>query len=159
MRVVVFVFIIFISAMAVATAGHAAEPRWGTAKTDEVVHKPAKALYDVVTGRPSSLANILDRLSMLQNLYGADPFDASIVVILHGSAIPVFAVKNTQKHENLMVRAASLTQSGVVQFRMCAASAKMQGFSAKDVHGFVTMVPMADAEIIRLQHEGYAYMR
>jgi len=27
------------------------------------------------------------------------------------------------------------------------------------IHGLVTLVPMADAEIVRLQQEGYAYMR
>jgi len=43
---------------------------------------------------------------------------------------------------------------------MCKAAAKMLGYEAKDIHGFVKMVPMADAEIIRLQtEEGYAYMR
>ena len=30
----------------------------------------------------------------------------------------------------------------------------------EDIHGFVKLVPMADAEIVRLQREdGYAYMR
>lgn len=32
-------------------------------------------------------------------------------------------------------------------------------YRPSDVHGFVQMVPMADAEIVRLQKEGYAYMR
>ncbi|MES1998937.1 MAG: hypothetical protein V4446_06465 [Pseudomonadota bacterium] len=40
-----------------------------------------------------------------------------------------------------------------------AATAKGHGFEPADIHGFVTMVPMADAEIIRLQQAGYAYMR
>jgi intracellular sulfur oxidation DsrE/DsrF family protein len=32
-------------------------------------------------------------------------------------------------------------------------------YAPKDIHGFVSMVPMGDAEIIRLQQQGYGYMR
>ncbi len=43
---------------------------------------------------------------------------------------------------------------------MCKIAAEGQGFEPKDIHGFVEMVPMGDAEIIRLQYEdGYAYMQ
>jgi hypothetical protein len=42
---------------------------------------------------------------------------------------------------------------------MCQIAAKGHGFEPKDIHGFVSMVPMGDAEIVRLQQEGYGYMR
>jgi hypothetical protein len=43
---------------------------------------------------------------------------------------------------------------------MCKVAAKGHGFVPEDINGFVKMVPMADAEIVRLQQEeGYAYMR
>jgi intracellular sulfur oxidation DsrE/DsrF family protein len=43
---------------------------------------------------------------------------------------------------------------------MCKVAAQGHGFKPEDIHGFVTMVPMADAELVRLQQEeGYAYMR
>ena len=58
-----------------------------------------------------------------------------------------------------MKQAYSQTLNGTIEFRMCHASARLRGFEAKDIHGFVTMVPMADAEIVRLQNAGYAYMR
>jgi len=39
-------------------------------------------------------------------------------------------------------------------------SAAFKGYAPKDIHGFVKMIPMADAEIIRLQlEEGYAYIK
>lgn len=142
-----------------SVTAQAAEPRWGTAPTSSPAYAPQKVLYDLLSGDPAHMANILDRVSMLQNLYKADPFDASIVVIIHGDTIPAFALKNVKTHEALMTRAASLVQSGVIKFRMCGASAKIRGFKAEDIHGFVTMVPMADAEIVRLQHDGYAYMQ
>ena len=150
---VTFLFLLF------ATSAQGADAPWGTAKTDPRTYKPQKVLYDLISGKPSRIKNILDRVSMLQNLYGTDPFDASIVVVVHGNAIDVFATKNTEKYRGLMTRAASLTQSGVITFRMCGASAKLRGLGAKDIHGFVTMAPMADAEIVRLQKDGYAYMQ
>lgn len=149
----------FFFALTCGAPASAADARWGTAATADTAYEPAKVLYDLISGRPARVKNILDRISMLQNLYGADPFDASIVVVVHGNAIPVFATKNTAKYEALMARAASLVQAGVIRFRMCGASATLQGFAASDIHGFVTMVPMADAEIVRLQKNGYAYMQ
>ena len=42
---------------------------------------------------------------------------------------------------------------------MCRVAARRRGFEAPDIHGFVTIVPMADAEIIDLQKQGFAYMQ
>jgi hypothetical protein len=42
---------------------------------------------------------------------------------------------------------------------MCQLAAESHGFKPADFHGFITLVPMADTEIVRLQQEGYAYMR
>jgi hypothetical protein len=43
---------------------------------------------------------------------------------------------------------------------MCILAARAHGYAPEDIHGFVRMVPMADAEIVQLQREqGYAYMR
>jgi hypothetical protein len=59
-----------------------------------------------------------------------------------------------------MHRAQSLTVGGMVQIRMCRVAAAGHDLEPDDIHGFVKVVPMADAEIVRLQQEeGYAYMR
>jgi intracellular sulfur oxidation DsrE/DsrF family protein len=34
----------------------------------------------------------------------------------------------------------------------------MQGYGRGDFEGFIELVPMADAEIVRLQSDGYAYL-
>lgn len=132
---------------------------YGISSFSELAYAPTKVVYDVFSGSESKLANIIDRVSMLQNLYGVNPFDASIVVVIHGDAIPIFATRNLDKYENLMRRVHSLTLSEVIEFRLCGASAKVRGYNAQDFHGFVSVVPMADAEIVRLQHDGYAYMQ
>lgn len=123
---------------------------------EQTGYQPARVVYDLSSPDPQDLHDILDRVSLLQKLYGNDPFEASIVIVVHEGAIPLF-VKD--KQHKLMQRASSLSMGDIVQFRICSASARMQGFSNKDFYDFAGMVPMADAELVRLQHDGYAYLR
>lgn len=132
---------------------------WGGAKEVDTQYAKQKVVYDTAVSTIEALTSVLDRASFLSALNGADPFDNKIVIVLHGSEIPFFGIKNFPKYKELMTRAQSLTVGGNIEFRMCRVAAKGRGYLPKDIHGFVTMVPMGDAEIVRLQHEGYAYMR
>jgi intracellular sulfur oxidation DsrE/DsrF family protein len=138
----------------------AGQAPWGKANVENIQYQPHKVLYDVSSPSKAYFEGVLDRASFLSKIYNADPFDASIVLVLHGDEIPFFAIKNYRKYKDLMQRAQSLTVGGVIQFRMCKVAAQGYGFKPEDIHGFVKMVPMADAEIVRLQQEEhYAYMR
>ncbi|MDP1682807.1 MAG: DsrE family protein, partial [Burkholderiales bacterium] len=106
-----------------------------------------------------TLERVLDRVSFLSQINGADPFENKFVIVLHGNEIPFFAIKNHAKYKALMQRAQSLSLDGIIEFRMCRVAARGHGFEPNDIHGFVTVVPMADAEIIELQRQGFAYMR
>lgn len=133
---------------------------WGHASASEINYKPHKVVYDVSTYSMAAFSNVLDRVSYLNTVYEADPFDSSIILVLHGDEIPYFAIKNYSKHKDLMTRAQSLENSGNIEFRMCKLAAQAHGYKPSDIHGFVEMVPMADAEIIRLQREqDHAYMQ
>jgi intracellular sulfur oxidation DsrE/DsrF family protein len=138
----------------------AAETPWGGAGVIETQYKPQKVVYDVAVNSVGKVTGVLDRASYLSKITGADPFDSSIVLVLHGSEIEFFAIKNYQKYKELMQRAQSLVESEVLKIRMCRIAAEGHGYAPKDIHGFVKMVPMGDAEIIRLQNEeNHAYMR
>ncbi|MEW7974922.1 MAG: hypothetical protein AB2798_12580 [Candidatus Thiodiazotropha endolucinida] len=128
------------------------------ASTTHAEYAPSKVVYDVTSSDPLDLTNILDRVSLLQNLYGNNSFDSKIVIVIHEGTIPLFA-KNFAKYSDLMQRAESLTFGEIIEFRLCITSAKLQGYAATDFHEFIAMVPMADAEIIMLQNNGYAYLR
>lgn len=133
---------------------------WGQAELDAIEYDPQKVVYDVAAHDMKAFESVLDRASFLNNLYNADPFGASIVLVLHGDEIPYFAVKNLSRYRALMQRAQSLTLAGPIEFRMCRVAARSRGFEPEEIHGFVRIVPMADAEIVRLQQqEGYVYMR
>lgn len=135
------------------------EAPWGHAKVMEQRYAKQKVVYDVAVGSESAVRSVISRAQLLADLNGSDPFDSKVVIVLHGDEIPFFAIKNLAKHRDLMQRAQSATQAGIIEFRMCRIAAKGHGFEPEDIQGFVTMVPMADAEIVRLQQEGYAYMR
>lgn len=142
------------------TASAAEQAPWGHSQAQEYDYQPQKVVYDVAVSSRKQLGQVLDRVSYLSKLYHADPFAASIVLVLHGDEIPFFAIKDYLKYKALMDRARSLSLDGVIEFRMCQIAARGYGYKPEDIHGFVKMVPMADAEIIRLQREeSYAYMR
>lgn len=133
---------------------------WGTGNVNNIQYRPQRVLYDVSANSLAEFEHVLNRASYLSKVYNADPFAASIVIVLHGNEIPFFATENYPKYKDLMNRAKSLTFDEVIKFRMCRIAAEGHGFKPKDIHAFVEMVPMADAEIIRLQQEDhFAYMR
>ena len=138
----------------------ASDSPWGAASVTPTKYKPQKVVYDVHVKTPEAIESVLDRASYLSTITGADPFDQSIVLVLHGPELSFFAIKNYQRYKMLMQRAQSLVESEVIKIKMCKIAAQSQGFSADDIHGFVEMVPMGDAEIIRLQYEeDHAYMQ
>ncbi len=143
-----------------AIAGNTSNSPWGSASLTPTIYKPQKVVYDVHAKTVEAIESVLDRVSHLSKITGADPFEQSIVLVLHGPKLSFFAIKNYPKYKALMQRAQSLVESGVIKIKMCAIAASVQGFSPKDIQGFIEMVPMGDAEIIRLQNEeGYAYMQ
>jgi uncharacterized protein len=141
-----------------AASGDPAAP-WGQAKVVEKTYSKQKVVYDVAVKTVAQLENVLDRASYLSVLNEADPFDSKIVIVLHGDEIGFFAIRNHPHYAELMKRAQSLTVGGIIDIRMCRVAARRRGFEPADIHGFVTMVPMADAEIIDLQKQGFAYMQ
>jgi hypothetical protein len=148
---------LFISAQVYADTASAP---WGGAKLTPTEYKPQKVVYDVHVKTVEEVESVLDRASYLSTITGADPFDQSIVLVLHGHELSFFAIKNYAKYKELMKRAQSLVESEALTIRMCKIAAQTQGYSAEDIHGFIEMVPMGDAEIIRLQYEeAHAYMQ
>ncbi len=133
---------------------------WGGSKVTPTEYKPQKVVYDVHVKTVEAVESVLDRASYLSTITGADPFDQSIVLVLHGKELSFFAIDNYKKYEELMKRAQSLVESEALTIRMCKIAAQSQGYSPEDIHGFIEMIPMGDAEIIRLQYEeGHAYMQ
>lgn len=155
-----FILSILFFASSPAIASNSDNAPWGSSKVTATEYKPQKVVYDVHVKTAEAVASVLDRASYLSTITGADPFDQSIVLVLHGKELSFFAIENYGKYKELMRRAQSLVESEALTIRMCKIAAQSQGYSPDDIHGFVEMVPMGDAEIIRLQYEeGHAYMQ
>lgn len=154
-------FLVSAQALAdISNSGTSTSAPWGGASVTATEYKPQKVVYDVHVKTVKEVESVLDRASYLSTITGADPFDQSIVLVLHGTELSFFAIEHYEKHKELMHRAQSLVESEALTIKMCKIAAQGQGFSPEDIHGFVEMVPMGDAEIIRLQYEdGYAYMQ
>ena len=143
-----------------APIGAADDAPLGRAKLNPVEYQPQRVVYDVAASGIEEFSRVLDRASFLKNIYHANPFDTSIVLVLHGDEIPLFAIESYDQHKELMTRARSLGLDGIIEYRMCGVAARQHGLEPEDIHGFVEIVPMADAEIVRLQQEeGHVYMR
>ena len=146
----------------VSTQVYAGTPSvpWGGANVTPTEYKPQKVVYDVHVKTVEAVESVLDRASYLSTITGADPFDQSIILLSHGKELSFFAIKNYERYKELVHRAQSLVESEAVTIRMCKIAAQSQGFLPEDIHGFIEMVPMGDAEIIRLQYEeAHAYMQ
>lgn len=154
-----FGWLMLAAMLLVSCTALASEAPWGHAQAIQQHYAKQKVVYDVTTGSEATMRGVISRAMLLADLNGSDPFDSKVVIMLHGNEIPFFAIKNYPKYRELMQRAQSATQSGVIEFRMCRLAAESHDLKPEDLHGFVTLVPMADAEIVRLQQEGYAYMR
>lgn len=147
------------TALLLPEPARAAEAPWDHAKAVKQTYAKQKVVYDVTVGSESAMRSVISRAMLLADFNGSDPFDSKVVIVLHGNEIPFFAIRNYPKYRELMQRAQGATLSGVIEFRMCRLAAESHGFEPADFHGFITLVPMADTEIVRLQQEGYAYMR
>ncbi|MFW5454242.1 DsrE family protein [Thioalkalivibrio sulfidiphilus] len=148
--------------MLIPAAGPAQElpAPWGVATEVHQTYDGQKVVYDADSPTPDKLRSVIDRASYLSRMNGANPFDTRVVVVVHGEALHAFARQNYAEHAEIMARAQSLSVGDVVEFRICAAGARRRGYAPEDFHGFATVVPMADAEIVRLQQEeGFAFMR
>ncbi len=156
LRRFVFPLLVMISAAAVADN----KAPWGHSQVTPIDYKPMKVVYDVTIGDVDELAHVLDRASYLSKITGADPFEQSIVLVLHGASPKLFAIENHKQYKQLQSRAQSLVLSEVIKIRMCQLAAEGMGFKPENIHGFVEMVPMGDAEIVRLQYEkNHTYMQ
>lgn len=156
----IFYSVVFFLVVMSGAAISAEKALWGGAVAQHYEYKPQKVVYDVNVNSLRAMNSVLDRASFLSKITGADPFDSSIVLVLHGGEIPFFARENYEKYKELVHRAQSLVVAETLKIRMCKLAAEGHGYAPDQIHGFVKMVSMGDAEIIRLQNEEqHAYMQ
>lgn len=122
---------------------------YGTAKVNMHTFKTINRVYDVNYTNPQDLNGLAGFITNVDK-----QVKGKTVVVLHGPEIRVFAKENYEKYQGLVDKMAGLAKGGV-DFRMCNNAMHGAGFEAKDIVGFVTIVPAGFAELIDLQSKGY----
>ena len=123
---------------------------YGTAKENMHKYPKINRVYDVNYDDPKSLNSLV---GFIKNVNNVVPGKA--VVVLHGTEIRAFAKENYEKYQAVIDKLADLSKEGV-DFRMCNNAMHAVGYNAEDMHGFITVIPAGFAEVIDLQHKGYA---
>lgn len=109
-----------------------------------------KAVFDLTSGDTKNWETLLNNLENVSK----DLKKVKLKVVVHGSALP-FLLKETKFQE---MRVMKLNQTGV-SFVACENTMKRKNVKKEELYPFVTTVPAGVAEIIRNQHDGWAYIR
>jgi uncharacterized protein len=147
--IAVMAFAVLFSGAALSVTADELAP-YGTAKSDMHKYPEINRVYDVNYDDPKWLNALV---GFIKNVNNVVPGKA--VVVLHGTEIRAFAKENYEKYQGVIDNLAALSKAGV-EFRMCNNAMHAAGFNAEDMHGFVTIIPAGFAEVIDLQHKGYA---
>ncbi|MEQ8232590.1 MAG: DsrE family protein [Gammaproteobacteria bacterium] len=112
--------------------------------------------FDVTGHSADELRALLERAAAVHAATPAVPGEPpAVVLVLHGPDVEYFARHNAARHGDIVARAAALDAAGVLDFKMCAATAARRGIDASEVPPFIELVPWAGDEIERLQQAGY----
>lgn len=98
-------------------------------------------------------------LKRAQEVYDSLPNDRresfEVAMVLHGPDTQFFAKKNYSENKNLVDLAAKLEAFGFIDFKVCAASAKMQGLGIDSFPPFIEVVPYGPGALETLKQDGY----
>lgn len=146
-------------AVAAATALMSAAPAfseplapYGTAKVDMHPMPVVHTVFDVNYEDPKQLGILYNFVKNTRR-----ETKGEVVVVTHGPELRAFAKENYEKYQGIVDQLAELAQEGV-RFKMCNNAMKAAGFSASDMHGFVTVVPAGFPELVYWQNQGYQYV-
>lgn len=134
-----------------AAAAEAFSP-YGTAKVDMHKMPVTDVVFDVNYENPQSLNTLYNFIKNTQSVTRG-----KVVVVTHGPELRAFAKENYEKYQSAVDKMADLAKEGV-QFKMCNNAMKAAGFSAEDMHGFITVVPAGFPEVAYWQGRGYKYI-
>lgn len=122
---------------------------------EETVHTPERQ-YRVVfhTNRSGKAQHdlLLNNMEHVLDEFGEQHI--VIALVAHGDGIDLLLKQTKLPRERL----AKLAERGV-QLLACNVTMKRQGIAPEDLHSFVQIIPSANAELIRRQAEGWAYIR
>lgn len=125
---------------------------YGTAKVDMHKMPATNTVFDVNYDDPQKLNTLYFFVKNTKKVTRG-----KVVVVTHGPELRAFAKENYEKYQDIVDKMAELAKDGV-EFKMCNNAMKAAGFSAEDMHGFITVVPAGFPEIAYWESKGYRYI-
>lgn len=138
-----------------------------TAKAEATVvqtpYDEQKALFDFYFDDPKKLGSALFWVRSLLNPlmdapYNYAPEFLDLIVVIHGTEIVTTVKRNYEKYKDEVERMKYYAALGV-KFKVCGLAAEDYGYTAKDFHDFIELVPSAITELAHWQLQGYASIK
>lgn len=105
---------------------------------------------------PDGAADLEHLFRALEDSLAADePQAEPVIIVLHGPEALPFIRRNYPANREIVDRAARLRAFERVELRMCETWMRSNGFDRDDLLPFVDTVPLAPAEVERLERDGY----
>lgn len=105
---------------------------------------------------PAGQAELDALFATLEDAVAADEAQPDpVVVVLHGPEARRFLRRNYLDNQTLVDRAAKLQAFDRIELRMCETWMRSNGVGRGDLLPFVDTIPLAPAEVERLEREGY----
>jgi intracellular sulfur oxidation DsrE/DsrF family protein len=125
---------------------------YGTAKVDMHAMPATDVVFDVNYADPNQLNTLYNFVNNTRKIT-----KGKVVVVTHGPELRAFAKENYEKYQGAVDKMAELAKDGV-EFKMCNNAMKAAGFTAEDMHGFITVVPAGFPELVYYMGKGYQYI-
>jgi hypothetical protein len=114
-----------------------------------------KVVYQCNKGEPGDYKSLLFSVSQLKQKYGDD---VDIVVTCLGKGIHLLAKKPRRGVPETALEQMTYLDTYGVKFHACGNTMHALGWTADDMYDFVEVVPIGADDLMKLQHEGYAYL-
>ena len=130
------------------------------AKYVQTPYKEQQVVFDFYFDDPRKLGSALYWVRSLLNPLMGEPYNYApefldLIVLIHGTEIVATVRQNYEKYKDDVERMKYYAALGV-KFKVCAIAADDYGYSTKDFHDFVELVPSAITELAHWQLQGYA---
>jgi len=129
-----------------------------------------KVVYDLTTKELATFERkILKSIVMNKAYYEASLKELEVTVVIHGGAYRFFTINPKESifkedkaliesYKTLAKRIKSMVDNYEVEFLMCGAGMPKNKLKAKDIYGFVKIIPNSTIGLIDRQNAGYAYI-
>lgn len=115
-----------------------------------------RVVYQCSEPGPEAYTHLLFSVGQLKEKHGDD---IEIVVTCLGPGIHLFAKRPRRAVPHGALEKLVYLDLAGVEFHACGNTMAAMGWTAQDMHDFVTVVPIGAEDLMLLQERGYAYLK